>query len=186
MVNTAQRRNGSTANTAAQSDDSAELQAKEPKHWLQAGAVAVRSLPLYPECLSGEYIHKSPIQEREVNGQLVMRGGNETILDKDYVAYRLGILLTELGFSSEDINAGKPSLQLQNLVSYALNYYPATYNEQKAEIDRERLLGSRDKVISKAVAPMRQLLVLQGMTEAVSWSDEQVAEFIQNVLPSQQ
>lgn len=184
MVSQLERATAQVRKFAEQDEQQEQVTEKTPKYWLERSLVAYKNLPLHPDCLKGEHIHVSAVTEKERDGQLVVTGGNQTVIDRDYVAYRLGVLLTDLGFSSDDVNAGKPSLQLQNLIVYALEFYPEQYNQRVAEIQQQKLAGNQDKILARAVNPMRQLLVANGLTEAVSWSDEQVAEHIQTMLGS--
>ena len=162
--------NGNKQSSDIEVDDTVSTEAK---HWLKRTPVGLQNIQLCPEALDGEYVHTSALLDRYRNGEKRTTGGNQTIIDRDYVCYRIGTLLVDCGFSTEDVTNGELSDKLADLITDSLEYYPRKYYQAKLD---------KDKVVAATVSPMRQLLIASGREDAINWSDEKVAEFIQSML----
>lgn len=171
MVRTLNRNNGhNTSSTTitqqptnpheVESQD-VEQESKEPTSWIRKTAVQIRNLPLSPEILDGE-VH------------YVTSKGNPIILDQRYALFRVGMLLSELGFSLEDVGTE----DLATFTEDALKYYIEEYPKETAVIEAEKLEGQRDAVLAKAIPQFKKMSALLGFTDRLSWTDDQWIEFI--------
>lgn len=137
-----------------------ETEPSEPINWLYKNTVSVKNLPLTPEILDGEVHYET-------------KQGNITILDPRYAAYRVGSLLSDLGFTSEDIG----SEDLKNFIEDAINYYLVDYPKEKAAIEAERLGGKRDQVLQSSIRQFKKMSAILGLGRE-NWTDEQWIDFI--------
>lgn len=171
MVRTLNRNNGHTASTAnslqeianqAESQEvETEQESKEPTSWIRKTAVQIRNLPLSPGILEGEV-------------EYVTSKGNPIILDQRYALFRVGMLLSELGFSQGDIG----SEDLATFTEDALKYYLEEYPKEVATIEAEKLEGQRDAVLARAIPQFKKMSALLGFTDRLNWTDDQWIEFI--------
>lgn len=171
-------RNGNSTSVAVQQSDSSHIQPsnnqstkvtdeqeeqeeKEPINWIRKSPVAVRNLPLSPEVLDGEV-------------QYTTTKGNVTILDQRYACFRIGSLLSDLGFTIEDVG----SEALAAFTEDALRYYLEEYPKEVAAIEAEKLEGQRDAVLAKAIPQFKKMSALLGFSDRLTWTDDQWIEFI--------
>lgn len=142
-------------------EEQEEQEEKEPINWIRKSPVAVRNLPLSPEVLDGEV-------------QYTTTKGNITILDQRYACFRIGSLLSDLGFTIEDVG----SEALAAFTEDALRYYLEEYPKEVAAIEAEKLEGQRDAVLAKAIPQFKKMSALLGFSDRLTWTDDQWIDFI--------
>lgn len=163
-------------NDVTSSDESVELQQDEQLegrvYWKDiAGSVRVKNIPLVNlDLLKDGHVYTSAVTtKKDRNGNEVIKGGNETVIDTDFAYLQVGLPLNQLGFSTKDIGSKK----LNDFIAESLKYYPEVYNQEKAEKESERLNLDRVKVYAQSIQTFKKLDMLSKRTDRLGWSDEQ-------------
>lgn len=158
------RRGNNGNGTANPSEAIEEEKDIKVQNWLEKNPAAIYALPINPDILTKEIEYESS-------------NGNITILDRQYILWRIGTVLDQVGITKEHVKNGEMSDDLFQLIEDALTYYPAEYNEIKFEPEM-------NKALAKAVPQIRKMLQLMGLRDAVNWSDNEVMEYQKNLLSS--
>lgn len=132
----------------------------EPVPWIQRGVVALSNMPLTPAVLDGEVLHEA-------------KKGNLTILDPKFAAYRVGKLLADLGFTSEDIG----SEDLSNFIEDSLNYYTIEYQKEYNELQNEKYKDKREAILQNTIRQMKKMSAMLGLGRD-SWTEQQWIDLI--------
>lgn len=142
-----------------------EVSEKTPIHWLDKNLVTIKNLPLSPELLDNtEVIYETS-------------KGNQTILDLRYALYRIGYLLSELGFTPDDLSTER----LNEIANEALRYYCIDYETERLSVEREKAKAKQDSIIAKTIPNLRQIALAMGQTYKLKWTDEQwIAHLTEN------
>ena len=120
------------------SEEQDQLEQEEQKtHWKKATPVRINSIALTPELFEGEPVeHQSKGNKKHPEGLI-------TVLDEDYVRYRIGSLLVSV---EEKMQALAEDNELQGYILDSIAFY-REYAEEKETAQRE---AKREEILEKA------------------------------------
>lgn len=149
-------------------DDQQEQEAvqKEPTYWKQAAPVRINTITLTPDMLKEDIYYRSTPTKYNPQGLV-------TILDSNYVRYRIGFLLASL---EEEIQEMAKEGTLNEFVLDSIGFYHE-YVAEKEQIRREQQKGVILEKAERYYDRFKGLLVAANK-QMKSWTKEQMVEWI--------
>lgn len=143
-----------------------ELIKKEPTYWKEAPPVRVNTIPLSPDMLYGEIYYRSASTKANPEGLV-------TILDEDFVRYRVGQLLAPL----KDKIAELAEAELLNDFIFSA---VATYQELTEEKEAQKKEQRKQEVLDKSERYYNRFkgLLVAANKQMVTWTKEQMVAWI--------